>query len=652
MLIYVHNNISDPYTKMERELRQLFWNVKQDNVSQGETLLTALMYQKSQLLDMYQKYRDKMIEDLVSKSDQIIKAHKLKLLAAEQELKTQSEQKQDHLPAKLPSAHNELNDSLMDIGISALKNIKHKSQINKKRTGLINQLKPGMTCMAQYSQDFEWYKAKVLEMDFNKKKVKVMYMEYGNSEWLDIGCVQRNTENVIPTIKPDLNKKQSEPIYDNKFLIQKQQPKFANHMSVATAEQLSKFNKNFKVPLKENINLLGCFFYGCGLNEGSQFGIDNKQLKFIELKLLNTIKIYRNLSNLFIISKSYELISVGLNEYGQLGIPNNKQMNINNIEDKNVFFKDMKIILVSEGINGCHTFIMNSNYEVYSCGLNKHGQCGLSSKKKEIRTPIKIMKCKRPIIMIKSGRNHSLFLTENGQLNGCGGNQYGQLGINKEFIKLETISVITSCKNINITNIACSEFASFIVDDKGKLYCCGANYSGVLGINEDKYYKQYGAREYIDTFSKYKVQMKDIQCGSNHVLCLDTNGNVWTWGNSQKGQCGKGQKGVNLFKPNRIKISHTKHNSDDSKTNNDNNNKYLKFNKIVCGAEHSFIVDTLYNLYGFGCNCSNELILNKEDAGTKIVVPTLIPQRGKPFKHFSGITQIIADYHSTIIALK
>ncbi|XP_070552424.1 uncharacterized protein [Ptychodera flava] len=47
-------------------------------------------------------------------------------------------------------------------------------------------LKPNVTCCAQFTEDNEWYRANILEIDEEKGNAKVMYVDYGNTENISV----------------------------------------------------------------------------------------------------------------------------------------------------------------------------------------------------------------------------------------------------------------------------------------------------------------------------------------------------------------------------------------------------------------------------------------------------------------------------------
>eukprot|EP01084_Bolivina_argentea_P059835 109307_1 len=78
-------------------------------------------------------------------------------------------------------------------------------QILKKE--ILQQLKPGMSIMSQYSEDKQWYLARINK--FTDTEVHVTYIDYGNEEWVDPLCI-----NIIDNLVSSSKLKSDAPIND------------------------------------------------------------------------------------------------------------------------------------------------------------------------------------------------------------------------------------------------------------------------------------------------------------------------------------------------------------------------------------------------------------------------------------------------------
>jgi alpha-tubulin suppressor-like RCC1 family protein len=231
--------------------------------------------------------------------------------------------------------------------------------------------------------------------------------------------------------------------------------------------------------------------YACGLNEYSQLGLGNFDTK-INIEIItnlndkNIIRVNGGIKYTHFLSEEGKVYSCGKNDYGQLGLGHNNtiitpQQNINDFGNK-------KIKLIDSGE---HTIFLDNNGKVYSCGLNNYGQLGLDHNNNE-NTPQQITSNNfgnKEIVYIACGRYHTIFLDNNGKIYSCGLNNYGQLGLGytSESIPETTPKEVTYFKsdgrNINIVVISAGEYTSVFVDDNGYTYTCGRNSHGQLGIN-------------------------------------------------------------------------------------------------------------------------------------------------------------------------
>lgn len=119
--------------------------------------------------------------------------------------------------------------------------------------------------------------------------------------------------------------------------------------------------------------------------------------------------------------------ATGRNQYGQLGIGNTMDQNLPHI----LLGIDHVIDMDAGGI---HSVFLKDDGTVWSCGLNSggnnDGQLGDGTKIDKL-SPVQVIKswANSSIIHAEATREHSLFLTGNGQVYGTGRNNYGQLGI-------------------------------------------------------------------------------------------------------------------------------------------------------------------------------------------------------------------------------
>lgn len=138
--------------------------------------------------------------------------------------------------------------------------------------------------------------------------------------------------------------------------------------------------------------------------------------------------------------------------------------------------------VIDVAMNKFHTLFLTKSGHVYACGHGHGGRLGLS-----VHTPL--MKpymiksfATTTIKMVSVGVDHSLFLTESGQVWSCGTNTYHQLGINPPVDELyvpQPLAWHKSHKEETINGIGAAKYHSVIWTSK-ILYTFGLN-GGQLG---------------------------------------------------------------------------------------------------------------------------------------------------------------------------
>ena len=246
------------------------------------------------------------------------------------------------------------------------------------------------------------------------------------------------------------------------------------------------------------------------------------------------------------------------------------------------------------------------------------------------------------IISICAGFHHTLFLTDGGRVICCGSNQYGQLGFGENVTEVITPSFVDSSILKDIIAIQCGEYYSLCLDRHGNVWVFGRNDSGQLGLgslikNEDCVYKP----RILEYFKQNGIVITKIQCGDYHSLALDSQGNVYAFGNNEYGQVGCIDKKYDssVSTPTLCKLP--------------NNNKSKVIIDINTGAYHSLLLSEDNQIYAFGNNdCSQSSILLNHD---KIFSPCWLKKKTE-IKCLednddinNNIIQIIAGYDCSFL---
>ena len=190
-----------------------------------------------------------------------------------------------------------------------------------------------------------------------------------------------------------------------------------------------------------------------------------------------------------------------------------------------------------------HNLVLTSSGNVWGFGSNLYQQLLLSSNIQSQTSPIQL-----PIdniIAVAFGKSHSLFLDHDGFVFSAGCGSWGQLGLTYSEIANRNNQIPTKISSLhNIVAISAGFFHSLFLDSNGKVFSCGLNYDGQLGLNHTE-------ETSILTLIDYLQNIVAISAGCGHSICLDDKGSVWSFGNNESGQLGLNDR-IKTFKPERI----------------------------------------------------------------------------------------------------
>eukprot|EP01084_Bolivina_argentea_P109267 195286_1 len=433
--------------------------------------------------------------------------------------------------------------------------------------------------------------------------------------------------------------------------------------------------------------------YVIGYNKDyCQFGIHSNNnleiltlLEWIKIKIGHKIiDIHCGQGNMGFITSTGSLWVCGKNSRGELGMGIDSKSIIKPIEHP--FFQQLNIPIKTMG-NGCftsdHSIVILTNGDVYACGENKNGQLGIGDnnnlqlnddniemqmsnsiqsmtseqsdsmnkdyESKPIVTPgmdsvsmtqtstieqqefvsefkqinVKFYQDEKDeIIDVSYGLAHTIFLTKNGRVYGCGCNDHGALGISNNNhctdINVPTIIDYFVENDIIISTISCGRLHSIFVDTNGNVYSCGRAQYGQLGIARNNNYDKYKPQR-INWFNQNNIKIVKVKCGAWHCIAMDQNAQIYTWGHGMNGALGIGQTNENQAVP--AAVSHYNEEF-----------KEIKCNDIAAGYYHSIALTDDNKLYTFGYNGTyNSCVANVNDYNNENENENVINRAPKKF---------------------
>ena len=291
------------------------------------------------------------------------------------------------------------------------------------------------------------------------------------------------------------------------------------------------------IPNLPKINMIACgsFFTVCVDHEGfiwsfgeniyGQLGTGSKTNFNVPQKLLDlppVLSVVCGSYHTLMITNDDNLWSFGRNDLGQLC---HGDKEVHSIPQKTSFSNISKV-----SVGYFHSLFEDNNGEIFSCGSNRKGQCGLGHFNSPQITPSLILNTPSNIVQFVCGGNHSLFLDSEGNVFSVGNNEQGQLGLghNTNQNELNKIPNIPPIQVISCVNASC-----YLVDFEGNLWSFGNNDEGQLGHGDKT----------IKNVPKKVNTLKDIQqiscgCSGHHFFAKNSQNQIFAFGNNNCGQLG------------------------------------------------------------------------------------------------------------------
>ncbi|EUD69056.1 hypothetical protein C922_00748 [Plasmodium inui San Antonio 1] len=217
-------------------------------------------------------------------------------------------------------------------------------------------------------------------------------------------------------------------------------------------------------------------------------------------------------------------------DYEIIDKKNDKGENEKMVEFTKVVSETNKIANISCGSE--HTLALSENGNVYSWGSNLFGQCGQKYERSIVRYPKVIkhfLKNKIRIKNISCASYHSGYICRKGDLYISGNFFFINLKYFNENV-YEPVFLISGCQAI----LCNDSYNVCLRSDKRSLYIWGNNYKCILGLNKKKLRNLDEISIYPLTFLSPNISVIKIACSDNFVCLIAKPGNtkhsVYMWG--------------------------------------------------------------------------------------------------------------------------
>ena len=233
------------------------------------------------------------------------------------------------------------------------------------------------------------------------------------------------------------------------------------------------------------------------------------------------------------------------------------------------------------------TFILKYDGSVWSCGGNTWGQLGLNNTNNKHTFTKVTTNINNDVKQIACGIGHTFILKNDGSVWSCGYNEYGQLGLG-DTTTYKTFTQVTTNINSDVKHIVCGSNYTFILKNDGSVWSCGNNAYGQLGLNDTD-----NRTVFTQITTNINNDVKQIACSSIsiHTFILKNDGSIWSCGINEEGQLGLGTSDTNA------------HSTFTQVTTNINND----VKQVACGEYHTFILKNDGSVWSCGNNEDGQL---------------------------------------------
>ncbi|MBN3308988.1 RCC1L protein, partial [Amia calva] len=261
--------------------------------------------------------------------------------------------------------------------------------------------------------------------------------------------------------------------------------------------------------------------------------------------------------------------------------------------------QETRVVQVSCG--RAHALVLTDSEGVFSLGNNAYGQCGRAVVPGEIYGSshrvhrLQGFHCR--VVQVACGQDHSLFLTEDGQVYACGWGADGQTGLGHHDVAPWPVRLGGALAGVQVRQVTSYGDCSLAVSQEGALYGWGnSEYLQLSAVTE---------ATQINTPQRLRLEgvgpVQQAACGGTQVAVLNDKGEVFVWGYGILG------KGPNLSE------SRTPEMIPPTLFGRSEFNPTLAVTQVRCGLNHFAAVTDRGELFVWGKNVRGCLGIGKRD---------------------------------------
>lgn len=281
------------------------------------------------------------------------------------------------------------------------------------------------------------------------------------------------------------------------------------------------------------------YVWAWGNNDNGKLGTNDENDRYIPIRISefdNIEKIEAGGGHSLALDANGNVWGWGNNLSGQLGQGTNDPNNQYDYPVQVISSNNITDIAADNGLGATYTVTPGGTLLV--CGSNETGRLGLGNAGNQTSPAAMVISTDiSSITAIDAGTDHVAALDSFGRVWTWGRNDHGQLGDGTTITRAIPVQV-SALSNTSISTISAGGSHTVALDSNGKVWTWGNNSEGQLGDGT-----------YIDSHIPKMVNLPEnvfitaISAGGNFTLALDSEGNVWSWGENKRGQLANGNYG-------------------------------------------------------------------------------------------------------------